>query len=657
MSALLNRRPASARLASPLLATVLSALGCASFAAGESPPLATEADRDVETLLVLGSRTAITPAELPASAQIISAGDLRDAESPFVTDLLRTLPTTAMSRSGGPGSLTQMRIRGSEADHVQVRIDGFKVNDPAIGSAYDFAHLRGPTVEAVELLPGASGALWGSDAVAGALHLRTPRIDGMELRAGLGSRRSRELTLGAGTSTEVGEISGLVDHFTTRGENIAAGPGDADGYRVTTVNLRGSMELNPDLTLSGTLRGFDARVEFDPTAAPDFLPVDGDRESDIRRVLSGVHLDFTPSEAWQHRLTLEALGSRHKDSADGVRTDGRMGRRYRAAAQSAYLFDAGFGGPQQFVVALESEQERFRQRGQATDFGDPNQDQSTRQHAGLLEWRGQPLDGLHLMAAIRHDWNSDFANATTWRTGIRGVLPAQLGVAWASYARAVKNPVFTERFGFTPDTFLGNPNLAPERSRALELGWSRGFFDDHAELEVVWHRARLEQEIDGFVFDPDSGLFTARNRDRNSHREGVEARLSLRPDAVTTITARYAWLDATEPEAGAGQVRELRRPRHAGSLSATRRFLDDRLRLRSDLIWTGKRDDLFFGSFPATRVALDDYLLINVAASWQMNPRLELFLRGDNLGNENYQHVLGYTTPGRQLHAGFRLTP
>lgn len=637
-----------------LLAAVL-VLSMMQSASAEDAGLA--ADPGIDTLLVLGSRAPITQNELPGAPQIISATDLRDSESPFLTDLLRTLPTTAMSRSGGPGSLTQVRIRGSEADHTQVRIDGFKVNDPAIGSVYDFAHVRGPTVEAIELLPGASGALWGSDAVAGALHLRTPRIDGIEIRAGAGSRRTREVTLGAGTTAERGQITVLADHYDTRGENIAEGAGDPDGYEVTTLNLHGSVDVTSDLLLTATLRGFDASVEFDPTAAPAFLPVDGDRESEIRRVISGLHLDFSPDEAWRHRLTLEALGSRHEDFTDGNATDARLGRRYRASAQSAYAFDSAFGGRQQLIFALETEKERFRQRGQASAFGDPNQRQRLRQHAGLVEWRATPVDDIHLMAALRQDWNADFADASTWRSGIRAALPADLGVAWATYATAVKNPAFTERFGFTPDTFQGNPALDPERSRSLELGWTRAFLGNQAEIELLWHRARLEREIDGFVFDPGTGAFTARNRERNSRREGVEARLTLKPDASTTLTARYAWLDATEPEAAGGQTRELRRPRHSGSASLTRSFADDRLRLRADVIWTGEHQDTSFATFPATRVTLDDYLLIHVAAKWAVSPRLELFLRGDNLGNEDYQDVLGYTTPGRQLHAGFRLRP
>ena len=160
-------------------------------------------------------------------------------------------------------------------------------------------------------------------------------------------------------------------------------------------------------------------------------------------------------------------------------------------------------------VLGEIEREDFKQDGTATDFGDPNQDQDLEHRSMLVEWRWQTDSGAHLAAAVRRDWNDAFDDTTQYRLAGRMPLPAALGDAWASWASAAKNPGFVERFGFTPDTFLGNADLRPEQSRAFELGWTRSFAEGVLDAEIVWHRTRLEDEINGFAFDPGTGLFTA----------------------------------------------------------------------------------------------------------------------------------------------------
>lgn len=608
----------------------------------------------IDTLVVLGSRLAIAPEALAASPRHFEPDLLRDSESAFASDLLHTLPSASVARSGGPGSLTQVRLRGGEADHVQVRLDGIKANDPATGGSYDFAHLRSPTLERMELVPGPSGALWGSDAVAGALHLQTLQTRGIRLRTAAGSHRTREGTLSAGVESDNGAFSVLADHYRSDGINISEGPGEDDGYAVTTLAMTGNRSLTDAVELSASLRRIGATVEFDPTPAPSFVPAEGDRESEIERLLAGIELAITPDAHWQHQLRLNLLDSEHRDHADARLTDIRRGERYHAGWQSAWSGQGLLPGDQTWILALESERETFVQRGRASTFGDPNQNQHMSQHAGVLEWRYTPLDRLHLNVALRRDWNQDFANRTTWRTGLRGELPAGLGDAWASLATAVKNPAFTERFGYTPDSFLGNPELKPERARTFELGWQKTLLEDAATLELVWHNTRLVDEIDGFAFDQTTGLGTARNRNRNSRRQGLEAELALRLASQTRISTRYAWLDATEPDTSGNSMREVRRPQHSGSLILRHQAFSKRLRLYGELTWTGARDDQSFATFPATTVTLDDYLLVRASASWQLNRELELFARIENLTDADYQEVLGYQTPGRQLTAGFR---
>lgn len=335
-----------------------------------------------------------------------------------------------------------------------------------------------------------------------------------------------------------------------------------------------------------------------------------------------------------------------------MRTGGREGGRDRAFLRSTLDFSAGLPGTQRFTVLGEFEREEFEQDGAASFFGDPNQDQELDHSSLLAEWRWETPGGIHVAAAARHDWNDAFDDANHYRFALRAPLPAGLGDAWTSYATATKNPGFTERFGFTPDTFLGNAALDPERSRAFEAGWTRLFRDGTVQTELVWHRTRLEDEIDGFVFDAGTGLFTAANRDRDSHRDGMEARILLRPQAETSVTVRYAFLDANEPDA-TGRVREIRRPRHAAGMNLVHDFTALPVTLRTDVAWVGERDDRDFATFPATTVELDDFVTVDVALTWHGPRGFDLFLRGEDLFSGNSEEVFGFATPGQTLRAGF----
>ena len=66
-------------------------------------------------------------------------------------------------------------MRGAEANHVLVLIDGVEANDPAFGDEFQFEHLTTDNIERIEILRGPQSALWGSDAVGGVISVTTRR--------------------------------------------------------------------------------------------------------------------------------------------------------------------------------------------------------------------------------------------------------------------------------------------------------------------------------------------------------------------------------------------------------------------------------------------------------------------------------------------------
>ena len=633
------------RTALPARFFLLSALAVPSLLYGQDPSPPVD-----DTLRVLGHRTTLGPAAQLGQTLRFDDDDLQSSGAALITDLLWELPSAAPSQAGALGSLTQLRLRGGEANHVLVRIDGFEANDPASGSEFDFSQLRSTTVSGMNLLSGAAGALWGSDALAGVLDFQTLTSTGNRTELSLeGGERGREaLALRWARGSAQRGLAVTLDRFETEGTNTARTGDEDDGYAMQTLQLKGHRALTDQLTVTALARQVTRRSDIDGTPAPAFIPEDSDTQGRAQQRLLGVRLDYETDQQTVS-VSAEQLASRYRDAEDGARTAQRRGDRLRLVLQGTRYFPRAPLGEAVLTLAAEQEQERFDQLGEASVFGDPTQRQSLT-HRSLLAVAGwRPGDRLTLSASGRFDDNEAFASAWTGRVGAEVAFTAN-GALWASFASAQKNPTFTERFGFTPNTFFGNANLRPERSVAAELGVRQRWPALGLEGSVVAHRARLKDEINGFSFDGALGGFTAVNREGTSQRSGVESTLAWASDQGLEVTARYSVLDASEVQGGARRD-EVRRPGKQGSLTAA--LMPGHLGPfsgRLTVAWREALDDTDFASFPAETVKLDALTLVRGQVSVHPNEGVTLSLLGENLLDERYEAIWGYRAPGRALY-------
>src|SRR5262245_53473465 len=100
---------------------------------------ADEAAAKVEKVVVTASRIgAIAENRLGTAVTVIERRQLEERQTRFVSDVLRDAPGVSVNRSGGPGALTQVRMRGGEANHTLILVDGADLSDPYTGE-FDFA--------------------------------------------------------------------------------------------------------------------------------------------------------------------------------------------------------------------------------------------------------------------------------------------------------------------------------------------------------------------------------------------------------------------------------------------------------------------------------------------------------------------------------------
>lgn len=608
--------------------------------------------RCADVLIVTASRLPV--ADSPASITLLRAHEIEAQGLTQVSDLIRLAPGTSVSSSGGPGAQTQVRIRGAEANHTLVFIDGIAFNDLAAGNQARFETFQAAGLGRLEILRGPQSALWGSEALGGVIAMETPDPLGAARGAFSGEIGSRGFIHTAASASTGGERAGLsatASFVRSNGIDVlGGGSGDRDDFDNFNLSLKGIARFGGAFEAGAVARYIDHDIAFDGSDPMTFTRADTAEASTAQTVAGRAWLRYGDADSpWQAQVEAQHLDSDNRNRTGDVRTNDSYGRRTRFGAQAAHRMALG-STRHTLIAAAEHEEERFGTRDLRFGGGS-DRDLARDRSAFVGEWRAEWGDAVVTDVAVRHDDFSNFDDATTLRANAELKLGEGLSLV-AGYGEGIAQPSFVDLFGFGPGSgFIGNPNLRPERSSGYEGGlrWSRATFS----VEAVAFSNDLEDEIvEDFSIFPN---YTVVNAPGESRRRGIELSGEWRPVAGLRLAANYTYIDTRERDAGAGSaLREVRRPEHSANLYGD--YTAGRLTVGGALAYVGERIDSDFDLFPAPRVRLDAYVLASARIAWRIGEGLEAFARIENGFDEDYRDVVGYATQGRSAYAGVRVT-
>ncbi|NCP11044.1 MAG: TonB-dependent receptor, partial [Sphingomonadales bacterium] len=564
----------------------------------------------------------------------------------------RDVPGVAVSALPGQ---TQIRLRGSEANHVLVLVDGIEVSDPFAGE-FDLSGLFADPAARVEVLRGQQSALYGSDAIGGVVQYIT--ASGREA-PGIAARIEAGSFATINAAVRAAGTSGAFDYALTGSWNRSDGtPGTRGGTRDLgsdnrSVALKAGVDIGAAARVSTVLRYAHSAGDFNSPDADPASPAFGlIVDTPGQRFENEGHYALLRGEValldgrWSNALTVQVADSSRDGYASGGRSSGSEGTRTKGSFESTLRF-----GTQtlrhRLTVAVDAERESARNT-------DPTGFASTARrnfdNLGLVgEYEAAIGTRAVIGAALRHDVNGSFADVTTFR------LNASLRVAaatrlHAAFGTGVKNPGFYELYSYFDGLFIGNPGLTPETSTGWEAGVEQRFAGDRVVLGATWFENRLTDEI-FIAYPPPSFVGTPGNRADVSRQRGLELTAQARPGGGFRIDGAYTYLHARE----AG-VEEVRRPRHVASIAFD--WAPDEGPVGANLVarYTGRQRDVAFTdpSYVPVPVTLDAYLLVNASVRYRFGERAELIARVENLADADYEDVYSYATPGRAVYAGIR---
>jgi vitamin B12 transporter len=603
------------------------------------------------TIVVTASRLPQNQEDSPASSTVIDSAGIERLGDPLAYTLLRLTPSAAVENGGPAGSFSEVRIRGAEANHTLLFIDGIRANDPAANDTPRFELLNADIVSRIEVVRGPQSALWGSDAIGGVIAVNglAPDSEGYSAEGEAGSFGFARAGASGALVTSNANLQAAIGFQRATGIDSFDGQGDKDGYRNLAGRIRGSWTFAPGFELGASAFSLAVRSQFDgfdpspPFQHMDTLDSSRNRLSAGRMWLSGGNRESGLSGT----VSASLLGSSNRNFLADDEINETRGTRWTADAQLQYRFATG-AVRHTAILAFDHDRETFHARDNGF-FGASDQDRHRSHDALTGEWRSE-LGPVIADLALRSDKFSAFKGATTLRASALAKLGGGFSIA-GSYSEGIAQPTFFDLFGFFPGSFVGNPGLKAESSKGFEasLRYRRGAI----EAALTGYSQRLRDEIVD-VFDPATFISSTVNRTGSSHRSGIEAEFGWRVGEALRLSATYAYLDATEPGAIAStQLRETRRPKHSGSIAADGR--SGRVTYGASVAYVGARGDTNFDVFPAQKVRLNAYWLAGAKVGYSLRPGVELFARGSNLFDARYQDVFGYRTEGRAVYAGIRL--
>ncbi|MFI5395009.1 MAG: TonB-dependent receptor plug domain-containing protein [Candidatus Binatia bacterium] len=652
-----------------------------------------QAERPLGTVVVTATRTEAPLESVTNSISVVSEQAIENRQSQTVAEALRDVPGVDVAQPGSPGTAASVFIRGANADQSLILFDGVEVNSPTLGG-FNFGNIMTDDIGRIEVLRGAGGTLYGSEAIGGVVNVISKKGEGaphFSLASGGGNiGTSSQLVTAAGES-------GIVAYSASLGYVTSA------GYRPINddfSNLTNAVRIDVTPIEHGTLRGFwrfaDSSLGLanndigaglgkflDPDARQHdefyLTKIEWEHEAfeNLTYRISGAYTRtlnlFTDQADSQERASPNFPGDAYFLVRSRVPSDMATGEtQVNYAEGTVGISTVGFEFKEQSgrvkQVNLDGSSNRFaHSRSNFAGY--------VQQQLSLLE------DKLIAVAGFRVDGNQDFGRelSSSWSVGYLQDWDGH--GRWSThikggYAEGFKAPTFNDLF--YPN--FGNPDLQPEVSSEYDGGLEQHLGSRWLSVEGTYFARRTKDLIQFAPVDPvlcpnsaaTPATFLNPCNVRRADVSGVETVLSIGPFFGVSLHGTYSYLDfeMTQKEGFpplSPALKTLERRPHNRMATMIDYSGNDLVRAADhfdanvNVVFVGERHDLDPFSFQDVN-SQPAYPRADLALRYDMPMpghtayRIGWFARLQNLLDRNYEEVRGFKSPPINVLAGARLT-
>ena len=603
--------------------------------------------------IVIGATRLPTPEDqVGTDVTVITADDIARKQERTLPEVLQDVPGLNVVQTGGPGGNTSLFMRGTNANHTKVLVDGIDVSDPSSSDgAFDFSQILASDIDRVEVLRGPQSGLYGSEAIGGVINIITKKGSGPPKLTGSvegGSFGTFNQTAGISGSQARFNYDASFAHYRSTDTQVTPTnllppgvPLNNDSYDNKTYATKFGANLTDNFDVGVTARYVDTKLlatSDDPFGAgPEPIQTDSDSNELFTRgtahlVLFDGLFDQTAGLAYTNyrRRTLDPNANALSGGND---PDYFRGDRTKLDWQGKVHDMTGQ------VVTLGAEHERDTIDDSSPATG------SVSTNAGFVQLHSNFGPRFSNTLSGRYDSNSQFGGKATYRVAPAFAVPETGTIFRGSVGTGYKAPTLDQLYDSLPAfNFFANPNLQPETSLGWDIGAEQTFLDKKIDVGATYFHNDIKNLIDF------NDTFTTLVNIGEATTYGVESFASYKPIDVLTLRVDYTYTmaknDVTDAEL-------TRRPKHKASTSATWQATD-RLSATGTVLYTGSWIDVSRSGLQ-TGLASTPYTLVSVSGNYDLGHGVTAFARVDNLLDRKYQDPIGFQHQGLGVFGGVRV--
>ena len=570
---------------------------------------------------------------IPSSVKkdTITADAIKKNQYSTLDNVLNNFPGLTVVQSGSMGQPTSLFARGANSNHMQVRLDGMRINSPdAANGTLDTGLLSPDNLSSVSFIRGGQGSLYGPDAVGGVLLMTTPKATG-----------AKEQLLIEGGTARTAKLSGNASHqFSKVGVYMGAEAVRSSGIHQTPVEYRQDGGRYPRLYFRQN--GIVGRIDHEANDKAQFMWVSRYSQADSliqlfdraapqerENILHRGQMTLQHTPQWHHQIGAGFFQSSQKNAIHDRFFSQSQGTRSQIDWTQNYKTEK-LGD---FSTTFEGAQDQVQQKN-LTSVLSIHQDSIG--IGGLWEKKTDWVDGDF---SIRRDKVASFNPAMTHREGL-ALKPWSGGKIRASYGTSFKTPTLYQLHAKTP-YYTGNSNLKPEKSHQWDAGFDQLIFKN-----FKWEETVFVNKLTRLIY-PTSDFKSNTNLGKSRVR-GLESGLNW---VVQTwqVSLNYTVMKA---ENLLDHTQLLRRPKT--KLSGAILYQSQGWVSGIEIFRLGHRPDIDPVKF--TRIIAKPYTLIHIKTQKTLESGLRLFGRIENLLNRKIQEPVGYRKSGLTIYLGMEKT-